>query len=87
MIIVTAGIIIGRQINISVTKGEDGHIPGAINVANEDITDTPPAELPDKNQTIYVHCRSGRRSKEAAFPIRFFLMLKLQAAAEETRLV
>ena len=66
MIIVTAGIIIGRQINISVTKGEDGHIPGAINVANEDITDTPPAELPDKNQTIYVHCRSGRRSKEAA---------------------
>ena len=44
----------------------DGHIPGAINVANEDIQDVEPAELPDKNQTIYVYCRSGNRSKQAA---------------------
>lgn len=44
----------------------DGHIPGAINVANEDITDERPQELPDKNQTIYVYCRSGNRSKQAA---------------------
>ena len=43
-----------------------GHIPGAINVANESIgTDAIP-ELPDKNQLIMVYCRSGRRSKEAA---------------------
>ena len=45
---------------------EEGHIPDAINVANEDITDTEPAELPDKAQTIYVYCRSGNRSKQAA---------------------
>ena len=36
------------------------------NIANEDIIDTEPEELPDKNQTIYVYCRSGNRSKQAA---------------------
>lgn len=44
----------------------EGHIPGAVNVANEDILSTEPTELPDKDQVIYVYCRSGRRSKEAA---------------------
>lgn len=44
----------------------DGHIPGAINVANEEIRNVEPAELPNKDQTIYVYCRSGRRSKEAS---------------------
>nr|MCR5626275.1 rhodanese-like domain-containing protein [Lachnospiraceae bacterium] len=44
----------------------EGHIPGAINVANEDIGQEEIAELPDKKQTIYVYCRSGRRSKEAS---------------------
>ena len=44
----------------------EGHIPGAINVPNEGIQDTEPSELPDKNQTIYVYCRSGNRSKQAA---------------------
>lgn len=43
-----------------------GHIPGAIHVANESIVDTRPEELPDLNQTIYVYCRSGNRSKQAA---------------------
>ena len=44
----------------------NGHIPGAINVANETIGTEAPAELPDKNQAIYVYCRSGNRSKQAA---------------------
>lgn len=44
----------------------EGHIPGAINVANEVIGDAEIAELPDKKQTIYVYCRSGNRSKQAA---------------------
>lgn len=48
------------------TEFADGHIPGAINIANEDIIDTEPEALPDKNQTIYIYCRSGRRSKEAS---------------------
>lgn len=43
----------------------EGHIPGAINIVNEEIKDAP-GELPDKDQLIYVYCRSGRRSKEAA---------------------
>ncbi len=43
-----------------------GHIPGAINVANESIGAEAPVELPDKNQLIYVYCRSGNRSKQAA---------------------
>ena len=43
-----------------------GHIPDAINVANESIGTNEIPELPDKNQLIMVYCRSGRRSKEAA---------------------
>ena len=43
-----------------------GHIPGAINVANESIGTAEIPELPDKDQLIMVYCRSGRRSKEAS---------------------
>lgn len=42
------------------------HIPGAICVPNETISDTPPEELPDLEQMILVYCRSGNRSKQAA---------------------
>ena len=44
----------------------EGHIPNAINVANETIGTAEIPELPDKDQLIMVYCRSGRRSKEAA---------------------
>ncbi len=44
----------------------DGHIPDAINVPNESIGESEIPELPEKNQLIFVYCRSGRRSKEAA---------------------
>ena len=44
----------------------EGHIPGAINVPNEEIGTVKIAELPDKSQLILVYCRSGRRSKEAS---------------------
>ena len=44
----------------------EGHIPGAINVPNEEIGTVEIAELPDKSQLILVYCRSGRRSKEAS---------------------
>ncbi len=43
-----------------------GHIPGAINVANESIGSAQIPELPDKNQLILVYCRSGNRSKQAS---------------------
>lgn len=45
---------------------EEGHIPGAINIPNESIGTEEIEELPDKNQTIYVYCRSGNRSKQAS---------------------
>ena len=50
------------------TKGEyeAGHIPGAILIPNESITDRKPEHLPDMNQVILVYCRSGNRSKQAA---------------------
>lgn len=44
----------------------DGHIPGAINLPNENIGTAELPELPDKSQVIFVYCRSGRRSKEAS---------------------
>jgi rhodanese-related sulfurtransferase len=44
----------------------EGHIPGAINVPNEEIGTSEISELPDKSQLILVYCRSGRRSKEAS---------------------
>ncbi len=43
-----------------------GHIPGAINVANESIGADDIPELPDKDQRILVYCRSGNRSKQAS---------------------
>lgn len=43
----------------------DGHIPGAINIPNEDITTTPPDGL-SKDDTLIVYCRTGVRSKQAS---------------------
>jgi len=45
---------------------DEGHIPGAVLIPNESITDTRPEKLPDTEQIILVYCRSGRRSKEAS---------------------
>ena len=44
----------------------DKHIPGAINIPNENIGTEEIPQLPDKNQLILVYCRSGNRSKQAA---------------------
>ena len=45
---------------------KEGHIPGAINIPNEEINDTKPEKLPDLDQIILVYCRSGNRSKQAS---------------------
>ena len=45
---------------------DEGHIPGAILIPNENINTTRPKELKDLDQIILVYCRSGRRSKEAS---------------------
>ncbi len=44
----------------------EGHIPGAINIPNEDIVDNEPELLTNKDQMILIYCRSGNRSKQAA---------------------
>ena len=44
----------------------DKHIPGAINIPNESIGTVEIPELPDKEQRIFVYCRSGNRSKQAS---------------------
>ena len=59
----------GDYIILDVRRADEfseGHIPGAVTYANEDILQDKPEVLPDLEQTIYVYCRSGRRSKEAA---------------------
>lgn len=59
----------GDYIVLDVRRADEfaaGHIPGAINIANEEIQDMEPEGLPDKEQRIYVYCRSGNRSKQAA---------------------
>ena len=43
-----------------------GHIPGAILISHEEITEKAEEVLTDKEQLILVYCRSGRRSKIAA---------------------
>lgn len=43
-----------------------GHIPGAINVPNEEIGPEAPGALPDRDQLILLYCRSGNRSKQAS---------------------
>ena len=44
-----------------------GHIPGALQLTNETFTKQNAEKLlKDKAQTIYVYCRSGRRSKQSS---------------------
>ena len=45
---------------------DEGHIPVAILIPNTEIEARAEEELPDKDQLIFVYCRSGRRSKLAA---------------------
>ena len=59
----------GDYIILDVRRADEfaqGHIPGAVNVANEDIGAVRPAELPEITKQIYVYCRSGRRSADAS---------------------
>lgn len=50
----------------TVAEYTERHIPGAICVPNETIGTEEIPELPDKEQVIFVYCRSGNRSKQAA---------------------
>jgi len=43
-----------------------GHIPGAVLIPNESISDSRPDELTDPDQVILIYCRTGNRSRQAA---------------------
>ena len=43
-----------------------GHIPDAICIPNESIDENVTSMLPDKDQMLFIYCRSGNRSKQAA---------------------
>lgn len=46
---------------------DSGHIPGALQLTNETFTKEDAEKiLKNKNQNIYVYCRSGRRSKNSS---------------------
>jgi len=45
---------------------DGGHIENAVLVPNESIVSEMPEAPPDKEATLLVYCRSGRRSKDAA---------------------
>ena len=45
---------------------DGGHIENAVLVPNESIGGEMPEALPDKEATLLIYCRSGRRSKQAA---------------------
>lgn len=44
----------------------EAHVPGAINIPNENIGSQQPEALPDQEAALIVYCRTGRRSKEAS---------------------
>ncbi len=45
----------------------EGHIPGAVLLSNEKISpEKTDSILKDREQQVYVYCRSGRRSRNAA---------------------
>ncbi len=51
----------------TIDEYNEGHIPKAICIPNENIIEgTMPEELPDKSQIILIYCRSGNRSRQAA---------------------
>lgn len=45
----------------------EGHVPGAVQLTNETFTEADAARLiSDRSKTVYVMCRSGRRSKQSS---------------------
>ena len=44
----------------------DGHVPGALNIPNEDIGSTQPSQLSSTDDKLIVYCRTGVRSKQAS---------------------
>ena len=50
----------------TVEEYNNGHIPNAICIPNETISEDVINKLPNKEQLLLIYCRSGNRSKQAA---------------------
>ena len=50
----------------TIEEYKEGHIPNAICIPNETISEDVINRLPKKEQLILIYCRSGNRSKQAA---------------------
>ncbi|OUO92789.1 hypothetical protein B5F39_09955 [Cloacibacillus sp. An23] len=48
-----------------VEEYNEGHIPGAIVISHESVKTELPKILPDKNATLVIYCRSGKRATAA----------------------
>lgn len=62
-------MMISQEIVVDVRTREEydgGHIENAVLVPNESIGSKMPETMPDKEVTLLIYCRSGRRSKDAA---------------------
>lgn len=55
-------IIDVRELN----EWQEVHIPGALHRPKNQLPETIATDIPDKSQPIYLHCRSGIRSMQAA---------------------
>lgn len=49
----------------AINEYNEGHVPGAIVVPHDQVKSTIPQIIPDKNTTILVYCRSGKRATAA----------------------
>ena len=45
------------------------HIPGSILIPVNELEERAPDELPDKEAVIFIYCRSGNRSRTAAYKL------------------
>ena len=62
-------MMVSQEVVVDVRTREEydgGHIENAVLVPNESIGSEMPETLPDKEATLLIYCRSGRRSKDAA---------------------
>lgn len=50
----------------TIEEYKQGHFEHGVNLPLDDIGLKKPDEMPDKDQTLYIYCRSGVRSKVAA---------------------
>ena len=48
------------------TEWNEKHIPGALHIPKDSLTDQITSIIPDKNHPIYLHCKGGTRSLWAA---------------------